>query len=322
MAHLTLTGVSADGKRLLLMSERGAEFTLDINPALRAALRGDTTRLGQLEIQMSSSLRPREIQDRIRSGEAPDAVADLAGTTLEAIMPYVAPVLAEREHIARRAQRASLRRTPGEGGSSAVRALDDAVAAHLVTQDLKVDAVEWDSFRRDDGKWTLTATFDAPRRSGIGHFTFDARGNYVAADDDDARWLVGDLLPAPVAAPLDDLQQVRQRRLAAVDVPLGEADLGVDAIDLVNDTPTPGSAPAADVRADIDTAVPTGAPAEAQSEVEETEEPEQAEEIEQRVASGDDERGKHRRPVQKKRGRASVPSWDEIMFGSSEGDHG
>ncbi|MFB9765018.1 septation protein SepH, partial [Nocardioides kongjuensis] len=30
------------------------------------------------------------------------------------------------------------------------------------------------------------------------------------------------------------------------------------------------------------------------------------------------ERAKHRRPVQKKRGRASVPSWDEIMFGGGD----
>ena len=29
-----------------------------------------------------------------------------------------------------------------------------------------------------------------------------------------------------------------------------------------------------------------------------------------------------RRPVQKKKGRASVPSWDEIMFGSGSDDPG
>ena len=68
MAHLTLGGVSADGRRLLLVSDQGEEFTLDITPGLRAALRGQTLRgshasLGQLEIQMSSSLRPRDIQD-------------------------------------------------------------------------------------------------------------------------------------------------------------------------------------------------------------------------------------------------------------------
>ena len=32
MAHLTLTGVSDDGKRLLLVSDAGVEFTVDIDP--------------------------------------------------------------------------------------------------------------------------------------------------------------------------------------------------------------------------------------------------------------------------------------------------
>jgi hypothetical protein len=53
MVHLTLAGLSEDGKRLLLVSDAGVEFTLDVDAKLRAALRGDSdarARLGQLEI--------------------------------------------------------------------------------------------------------------------------------------------------------------------------------------------------------------------------------------------------------------------------------
>ena len=117
MAHLTLAGVSDDGKRLLLVSDKGEEFTLDITPGLRAALRGDTSRLGQLEIQMESALRPRDIQARIRAGETPEAVAQAAQTTVEKIMPFAGPVLAEREHVAERAQRSSVRRAAGDAGA-------------------------------------------------------------------------------------------------------------------------------------------------------------------------------------------------------------
>ena len=35
-------------------------------------------------------------------------------------------------------------------------------------------------------------------------------------------------------------------------------------------------------------------------------------------AAAEAEAARQRRPVQKKRGRASVPSWDEIMFGGSD----
>src|SRR5690242_10621887 len=107
MTHLTLMNVSEDGKRLLLISDKGVEFTLDIDDKLRAALRGDPTRFGQLEIKMDATLRPRDIQARIRAGETPESVAAAAQTTVEAIMPYAAPVLAERQHIAERAQRSS-----------------------------------------------------------------------------------------------------------------------------------------------------------------------------------------------------------------------
>ena len=61
---------------------------------------------------MDSMLRPRDIQARIRAGETPESVAAAAQTTVDKVMPYAAPVLAEREHVAERAQRSSIRRPP------------------------------------------------------------------------------------------------------------------------------------------------------------------------------------------------------------------
>ena len=75
---------------------------------------------------MDSSLRPRDIQARIRAGESPEAVAQAAQTSIEKIMVYAGPVLAEREHIADRAQRSTVRRTTGESAGGA-RTLGDAV---------------------------------------------------------------------------------------------------------------------------------------------------------------------------------------------------
>ena len=71
---------------------------------------------------MESTLRPRDIQARIRAGETPESVAQVAGTSVDKVMPYAAPVLAERAHVAQRAQRASIRRRPVEGGAAAPRA--------------------------------------------------------------------------------------------------------------------------------------------------------------------------------------------------------
>ena len=112
---LTLVGLTEDKQTLVLVSDSGEEFTLPRDARLRAALRGEHARLGQLEITMDSALRPRDIQARIRAGESPEDVAAAAQTTRRKIMAYATPVLAERAHIADRAQRASVRRKAGDG---------------------------------------------------------------------------------------------------------------------------------------------------------------------------------------------------------------
>jgi hypothetical protein len=316
MVHLTLTGLSEDGRKLLLVSDEGVEFTADVDARLRAALTArqgsDQARHGQLETQMNSTLRPRDIQARIRAGETPETVAQIAGMSVDKLMPYAAPVLAERAHIARRAQRASIRRPPGDGQVAASgRTLGEAVGSHLRGRNVDPDSVTWDAWRREDGRWTLTGAYAAGGRLGAAHFSFDAPGNYVVADDDEAHWLLGEVPDAPAdAAPdgatagpasRDDLSGARQRRLTAV--PPDELPLGEDAIELVSE-------PADSVQEH--TAART-LDSETEIETEGDDEPE---------SSSDEDDSDHprnappsRKAVKKTRGRASVPSWDEIMFG-------
>ena len=345
MAHLTLAGLSEDGKRLLLVEDDGAEHTLDVDDALRAALRGEHARIGQLEITMDSSLRPRDIQARIRSGETAEAVAQAAQTTVDRIMAFAAPVLAERAHIAQRAQSSSVRRRSGETGA---RTLGEAAAAQLRSVNVDPSVVEWDAWRREDGRWTLTGAFSTPGRSGTATFAFDVRGNFVTLEDDHARWLVGEQVtqpsagPAPsVAASRDDLQQARQRRLSSVrpdELPLGE-----DAIEMVHDTeaaPVDGTVDApddAETTMDLTEVAGLGGEQPIEAYVDEPAEPGTSE----KARSGQEQSGREpaaagadeetteapaaeepptKKPARKGRGRASVPSWDEIMFGGGKSD--
>lgn len=322
MVHLTLAGTSEDGKRLLLVSDAGEEFTLDVDSRLRSALRGDTSRLGQLEIPMDSALRPRDIQARIRAGETPEAVADAARTTVEKIMPFAGPVLDERAHVAERAQRSSIRRRSGDGA----RILGEAVETHLRSVNVGADSVTWDAWRREDGRWVLTAAYATQARSGTATFTFDMRGNYAVAEDDDARWLVGDQVTAPPAPQAqDDLEQVRRRRAAVVDEGAEELPLGDDAIHLVSPSPVEaylepaGESPTAEIPAVAPTDAPTpvAEPGQPEPAAERHEQPQEQERQEQAGEERHDE-PPARRPARKGRGRASVPSWDEIMFGGSK----
>jgi hypothetical protein len=320
MQHLSLAGLSEDGRRLLLVNDSGQEFTLDIEPRLRAALRGEHARIGQLEIQMDSTLRPRDIQARIRAGETPESVAQAAHTTVEKILPFANPVLAERAHVTQRAQRSSVRRKIG--GDAGVRTLGDAVAAQLRALNVDPETVQWDAWRREDGRWQLTATYAAGRRKGTAHFAFDAPGNFVLTENDEARWLVGDGGSAETTQEQrDDLKQARQRRLSAV--PEDELPLGDDAIELANEAVAEESTvdlteTAARVRSAADSANPV--------ELAPTPEPlaEPAHHREEPVAAHADVEPEvddtPRRAVKKSRGRASVPSWDEIMFGGGKSE--
>ncbi len=329
---LTLVGLTEDKTKLVLVSAAGEEFTLPADDKLRAALRGDHARPGQLETKMESALRPRDIQARIRAGETPESVAAAAQTTIDKIMGYATPVLAERAHIADRAQRASVRRKGGDGSS---RLLGDAVAHVLRERKIDPGSVAWDAWRREDGRWTLVADFGSGADAKRAEFVFDAPGRYVIAEDDEARILLGEAVAAkpPVRG--------AGRRLSAVGSADEELPLGEDAIELVNDPPAAAAQPSPepsphgdellDARGDADwmatqatdrparavepaseddagaPAAPASAPAD-EAAAEETE-PEPVPEPEPEPV---------RKPARKSRGRASVPSWDEIMFGGGK----
>jgi hypothetical protein len=176
---------------------------------------------------MDSVLRPRDIQARIRSGESPETVAAAAQTTVEKIMPFAQPVLAERAFVAQQAQRASVRRRAGEGAPGQ---LGSAVAQRLTAVDVDPEAVEWDAWRRDDGRWTLVAAYDAAEGPERAEFVYDAAGRYVTATDESSRRLVGERMPGtttPAAADPDAGPETATK--AAPD----QLHLGDDAIELV-----------------------------------------------------------------------------------------
>jgi hypothetical protein len=156
------------------------------------------------------------------------------------------------------------------------------------------------------------------------------------ADDEDAHWLLGEVPDAApetgsesaerTAGPRDDLTTARQRRLSAV--PPDELPLGEDAIELVSEPHRSDDDNAAlgaeqPVEAYLDDASAQPVLPTLDDDSEEDDSDEDPDEGDPAGVDGpdvtDDDRPRHeppsRKPVKKTRGRASVPSWDEIMFG-------
>lgn len=188
MPELSLVGLSEDGRSLVLAAGTDETYSVRLDERLRAAVVSDRVRLGQLELESGTALRPKDIQSRIRSGERLEDVAAAAGVPPERIMTYAAPVLSERAHVATQARRSVLRRTEATGP----RALAEAVTDRLQQRGVAGSAVAWDAWRRDDGKWTVSAAYRSGEHDRTALFVFDPLARVVVAGDDEARWLAGE----------------------------------------------------------------------------------------------------------------------------------
>ncbi|WP_432119847.1 septation protein SepH [Streptomyces sp. bgisy032] len=195
MPELRVVAVSNDGTRLVLKAADSTEYTLPIDERLRAAVRGDRPRLGQIEIEVESHLRPRDIQARIRAGATAEEVAQMAGIPVDRVRRFEGPVLAERAFMAERARKTPVRR-PGENSGPP---LGEAVQERLLLRGAEKDTVQWDSWRRDDGTWEVMLVYRVAGEPHSASWTYDPPRRLVQAVDDEARSLIGesDDLAAP-----------------------------------------------------------------------------------------------------------------------------
>lgn len=205
---LTQTPENGDGKFLVCEDpSSGEQFSVPCDDRLRAGARGDLSRFGQLEIEMESQLRPREIQARIRAGATVEQVAALAGTTTARVERFAYPVLLERASIVERAIKAR----PSIDGITAGSSVAETVAATLASRGHDGD-VSWDAFKDDEG-WILCLRWNAGRSENNAQWLFHpgADGGTLSARDEAAAEIVD-----PALRILRPLRPVRQGVVAPV----------------------------------------------------------------------------------------------------------
>lgn len=351
MRDLDLVGLSADDRHLLFSDDTGEDFRVRVDDRLRAVLApssdptpgGERVRPRQVERSMDSALRPRDIQARIRAGESPEAVAAVAEMSLERVMAYAVPVLAEREHVWAQARRSGLRRKHASGPS---RLLGQVVDDHLRSNGWDPDEAIWDSWRRDDGRWSVTVA--ASRSGEPATFLFDVPGRYVVAHDDGARRLVGDEPPLSVEPETDEPRRSMPPMAVAPAARMSSptsADQTVDMSELSADLAALEAEVAASAHADASADDAAASESSQDAERDAADAP-PGDEPPSRAPSGDDDMeaiarvmavpeqepliavgqngesdpppasGGEGQPRKRRSSRRAVPSWDEIMFGS------
>ena len=196
MRALRVVGLTEDGEVVLEDPVRLERYTVPADERLRAAARGDLSRLGQIAIELESQLRPREIQARIRAGASVEQVATAAGVPEQKIERFAYPVLTERFRTADNAQRAHPMRADGPDN----RTLAEVVAHTLGLRGQTYEGAKWDSWKGEDGRWVVALSWRAGRSDNRAHWVFQpgAHGGTVTALDEHASDLVEGLPARPL----------------------------------------------------------------------------------------------------------------------------
>ncbi|MDQ2755552.1 MAG: septation protein SepH, partial [Actinomycetota bacterium] len=202
MQDLRLVGVHDDGTHLLLEDADGTRLRLPLDDALRAAVRQDRSRLGQLQIELDGGLRPRDVQALVRAGASADDVAARAGWTVEKVRRYEGPILAERAHVADLARQVRMR-TRASGSDAPT--LTTRVGERMRARDVDPTTSTWDSWRDAEAQhWTVAMRFVAGGRERRALWSFELATQTVTPLDDEARWLTEEETPdssGPIPGP-------------------------------------------------------------------------------------------------------------------------
>lgn len=117
-------------------------------------------------------LSPREIQDRIRSGQMVEELIEYSGMQPRKIESFAYPVLAERARIAELGKQSKPRRIDGPAKLSLWEILATAFAAR--GQEL-ADA-SWDAYRDPSGQWIVTVTWNVGHTTNVAEWSYQAEG--------------------------------------------------------------------------------------------------------------------------------------------------
>jgi hypothetical protein len=167
--ELHVVALSSDGKHLVVTPTKGSlrnAYLLPVNARLRKALNGELNAKPKPEPEQAapepdkaerprteSRLTPKEIQARLRAGQAPERVARAAGVPVDRVTRFYGPVLSERALVLDAARDATLTRARlGESKAP----LGPSVAANLAAKNAVAD--DWTAFKRPDGAWVVRLT--------------------------------------------------------------------------------------------------------------------------------------------------------------------
>lgn len=196
MSELRLSGKNNEGTHLTLVDNDGAEYLVRISDTLRATV--NQPRLASVPAQGEDvTISVKEIQRRLRAGDAPEVIAREGNTTVDKVARFSGPILQEREYILSQARSAGLRKDATRLDISFL----DAVIGKLVPRGVEADDLSWNTWRLPDTTWHIELHFPNRDGNGIASWNFDTSRRTINPTDDNGAWLIGEEAPARVIEP-------------------------------------------------------------------------------------------------------------------------
>ncbi|NKY84092.1 septation protein SepH [Nocardia veterana] len=360
MRELRVIGLTPDSAHIVCVdAETGQKYRLAADEKLRAAARGDLARFGQIEIETEATMRPRDIQARIRAGASVEQVTEESGMPASRVERFAYPVLLERARAAELAQKAHPVRKDGP----AVETLIEIVSAAFAERGHNIDIAEWDAWKDEKNYWVAQLQWQAGRSVIAAHWRYqpDAHGGSVVPLDDPASDLIdpdfgralrglATILPEPAPEPAPVVESVPSapaQTSAAVEAGQSSFDEYYEQRAAVGGTAVPVSAKspaAATPTGTAGTAAPAvpsapapSAPAESAAAPADSApapaEPESApaatapaaaaatEDVKAEPAKPESAKPAPQKPARAKRGKAPMPSWEDVLLGVRSSGH-
>ena len=198
VVDLRLVGRSDDGNHIEFTDIHNRQFQARLSDSLRAAV--NQPRLAAIKVESDEpTTTVKEVQSRLRAGESMDAISRTTDWSLEKIEKFAGPILQERAFVIAQALKSPTRR------DASSPTLNEAMTNQLTTHGVDLEEVEWNTHRRRDGLWDIALYY--PNRDGQAdaHWSFNTATGTLIAEDDSAKWIVGEAKEARPRTPAQGL---------------------------------------------------------------------------------------------------------------------
>lgn len=132
-----------------------------------------------------NSLRPKDLQARVRAGATVEELCELTGMSFTRVEAFAYPILQERGARAERARKAH----PLLADGPSVDTVESMVIDSLEERGVDPELLRWDSWRLKSGNWTVQAKWPAglsDDASALWEFVPDSHGGVAHPLDDEA----------------------------------------------------------------------------------------------------------------------------------------